>query len=453
MTRIVPVIKLNQQGKKGKRKAMTTRHSSKMWKRMGYSRREFWRIFGIASSALTFSPFFLGRLATVFALPTVKVYLVKNGDSFQNTAKIWEMTNGTSYINANDIVVIKGSGQWPSQGYTHTGCIKGITDQILAIPGFSGEVLICDNVQEYGEDGSTGFDTNNRTNNWPDHNWNSLAAEYQGLGDPVAAKKWQNSLGAAITTITGTTEGWRREFFSFHGQNAYLSSPVFQSPFDNDKMIDMGQLEAWKSGGYTGQKVVPIFMPTLNYHSGYAGVTSAIKCFFGATEIHGGVNGTFTFSSTNYNNIHSATFTPGDAVWAGELTARFMNNMYSPALFVTAAMFTGTWSRTGAAVETKTVLACENPVTLDYVACKEVISPYNSTLDPDQPSKTRDQIDGCLSGGIGTITVGEYEVVTYDFDNPTVNRTDIDRKIKEYKEGTATEGDVKTLLQQYFEGS
>ena len=51
------------------------------------------------------------------------------------------------FINPTDVVVIKANAQWPNQGYTHTGCIKGVIDAILAIPGFSGEILICDNIQ------------------------------------------------------------------------------------------------------------------------------------------------------------------------------------------------------------------------------------------------------------------------------------------------------------------
>ena len=122
-----------------------------------------------------------------------RVYRVKNGDCFQNTAKLWEMLGGPSrYIGSNDVVVIKGNAQWPNQGYTHTGCIKGVIDQILAMPGFSGEILICDNVQTNVASGALGFDAtvNNRTHNWPDHNWNSLAAQYQANGKPVATKQW-----------------------------------------------------------------------------------------------------------------------------------------------------------------------------------------------------------------------------------------------------------------------
>jgi hypothetical protein len=432
---------------------MIERPTDKIWLRLGMTRREFLRAFGIASGAITLSPFFVDRISKAFAqISTVKVYLVKNGDCFQSTAKLLEMMGGASkYIDSTDVVVIKGNAQWWNQGYTHTGCIKGVIDKILQIPGFSGEVLVCDNVQT-GDPHGFEATVDMRAHNWPDHNWNSLAAEYQTHGKPVAAKKWlSNELD-----ISGPSdgEGWIRDYFDFYGWNTYLSRPIFQSPVTPGRMIDMKN-GVWESGGYTGREVKAIFMPTLNNHGGgsedYAGVTSAIKSFFGATEIHTCWNCAWDHNNTTYDSIHSSAFNRSRADYAGELVARYINTMYSPVLYITAAMWSGYESRTGGAVETKTVLGCENPATLDYVACKYVISPYASWLNPDQNNNTRKQILGCINGGVGTINPAEFEVITYDFNNPTVNRLDIDRKIKDLKDGNATEREVKDLINEYME--
>lgn len=430
---------------------MKKRHGDKIWSKFRMTRREFLRHFGIASSALTLSPFFVDRLSIAFAHgPTVKVYMVKNGDCFQNTAKLWDLLGGVSkYVDSTDIVVIKGNGQWAKQGYTHTGCIKGVVDQILAIPGFSGEVLICDNVQECG--GPYGFEATpgwQRVHNWPDHNWNSLASEYQTDGKSVAAKRWVSSEEDISGPADG--EGWIRDFLTFHEQGAYVSYPISESPLTPGRMIDMKN-GVWQNGNYTGRKVKAIFMPTLNNHGSgsedYAGVTSAIKGFFGATEIHNCSGGFFR----GYRDMHSSSYSLGRAEYAGELTARYINTMYAPVLYITAAMWTGYDSRTGDAAETRTVLSCENPATLDYVACRDVISPYAPWLNPDQDNNTRRQILGCVSGGVGTIEPTEFEVITYDFDDPTVNRLDLDRKIKEYKHGDATEQEVKDMINEYME--
>jgi hypothetical protein len=424
------------------------------------SRREFLRRYGIVSSALTFSPFFLERLGTFCraAAGLTRVYKVRNGDAFQNTAKLWELLGGPArYLGPNDIVVIKGNAQWPNQGYTHTGCIKGVIDQILAMPGFAGEIIICDNTTNGGKPGAWGFDAtpDNRLHNWPDHNWNSLAAQYQAAGKPVAAKKlvqgpWRNITFPGFSDWNPADgEGWARSFFTHNGRNTYFSYPIFESPLTRGRMIDLKR-GVWEKG-YTGQRVKAIFMPTLNNHGvggeDYAGITSAVKSFFGATEIHVGDDATWN----GYYHIHSCSYTQNSALTAGELVGRYLNTMYTPALFITAAMWSGWYSRVGNAAETKTVLACENPVSLDYIACRDVISPYAAWLNPDVNNNTRKQLLGCQSQGIGTLDPQQIEVITFDFNRPTASRVDIERKLRDFKAGRATERDVKDTVQLYME--
>jgi HJR/Mrr/RecB family endonuclease len=115
-------------------------------------------------------------------------------------------------------------------------------------------------------------------------------------------------------------------------------------------------------------------------------------------------------------------------------------------------MWSGSYSRTGNATKTNTVLACTNPVTLDYVSCRDVISPYASWLNPDQNNNTRKQIMGCNSQGIGTIDPSMFEIVTFDFNHPTTTRLDINQKVRDFKAGTATQQDVKDVVSQYMQG-
>jgi len=414
-------------------------------------RREFIKSLGIGAGAITLSPVFFKRWDALIAQQSkVQVYKIMNGDCFQNVDKLFELIDIGKYIDPTDVVVIKGNAQWQKQGYTHTGVIKGVVDHILAIEGFSGEVIIADNVQAYGSEKNYAFNVegSGRTHNWPDHNWTTLAEEYQQNGKPVSVKRWYSSEG----DITGPQdgEGWIRDWFTFDGLDTYLSYPVFESPLTPGRMLDMKN-GVWENGSYTGRKVKAIFIPTLNNHGkgeeDYSGITSAIKSFYGATEIHYGAGDRFR----DYANIHRSSFSRDRADYCGRLVARYIQTMYSPVLYVTAAMWSGHYSRTGDAMETKTVLACENPATLDYVACRDVISPYAPFLNPEYENNTRKQITGCIQGGIGTIEPDQYEVIAYDFNDPDVNRLDIDRKIKEYREGKATEEEVKELIRQYME--
>ena len=360
-------------------------------------------------------------------MPT-NVFVSKNGTVAENIEKALHLAGGIhDYINATDIVILKCNAQWPNQGYTNTECIKEVIDAILAIPSFSGEILICDNIQNAAYDTDCGFlaSVGNRTHNWADHNWSTLAAAYQGTGDPVAIFRWENGALAAGVLGDGIAngsegEGWVREFFSFHGINTYLSYPCFESPLTAGKIIDPKN-GIYVDGELTGQAVKTICMPTLNNHGSgsedYAGVTSAIKCFFGMTEIHTGDNDTVEHGGDTYYHIHSVSYTSSKAEYAGELAAHFINNQYAPVLYITCAEWSGHHSRTGAATQTKTILICENPATLDYVSCRDVISPISSWLDPTVPSNTTDQIDGCITGGVGD---KDDNVVSYDFNGGTM---------------------------------
>jgi hypothetical protein len=192
----------------------------------------------------------------------------------------------------------------------------------------------------------------------------------------------------------------------------------------------------------------------------YAGVTSAVKSFYGATEIF---HGSPTYVSDDYvwnayNSIHSSSFSqtqdPNAAQIGGQLVGTFINNLYAPVLYVTAAMYAGWYSRTSTtgAAATNTVLACTDPVSLDYIACRDVLSPYASWLNPDQDNHTRQQLLGCSSQGIGTLDPQQIEVITFDFNHPTATRLDVERKIRDFKLGLATEQEVKDVIKLYMEG-
>jgi hypothetical protein len=414
------------------------------------NRRDFLKYLGITGTAFSLNPFVIHKLERLFAQsPKVNVYKIVNGDCFQNVDKLFDLINISHYIDPTDVVVLKGNAQWYKQGYTHTGVIKAVINHILNIPNFSGEIILADNVQAYGSDKNYAFNVaeGGRVHNWPDHNWTTLVEEFQANGKPVSVKRWYSSEGNIDGPQDG--EGWIRDKFTFDGRKTYLSYPVFESPLTAGRMIDMKN-GVFENGAYSGRKVKAIFIPNLNNHGkgkeDYAGVTSAIKSFFGATEIHYGAGDLFQ----DHYNIHGASFSRSHADYAGELVARYLTNFYKPVLYITAAMWSGHYSRTGDATETKTVLACENPATLDYIACKDVISPYAPYLNPDNSGTTRDQILGCIQGGIGTINPNEYEVISYDFNSPSINRLDIDKKIKQFKEGNATEQEVKDIINQYM---
>jgi hypothetical protein len=92
--------------------------------------------------------------------------------------------------------------------------------------------------------------------------------------------------------------------------------------------------------------------------------------------------------------------------------------MYAPDLFITAAIYTGDRGRWSPATRTDTVLACEYPAPLDFVACRDVIapiSPYSDRLDPTVGSVSWWHQLGCCFGGGGSIDPGAFEIIDYTF--------------------------------------
>jgi len=116
-------------------------------------------------------------------------------------------------------------------------------------------------------------------------------------------------------------------------------------------------------------------------------------------------------------------------------------------------MWSGWYSRTSTtgAAATNTVLACENPVSLDFISCRDVISPYASWLNPTLSNNSRLQMLGCNSQGIGTLDPLSIEVISYDFNHPTATRLDVERKIRDFKAGNATQQEVKDVINLYME--
>ena len=64
-------------------------------------------------------------------------------------------------------------------------------------------------------------------------------------------------------------------------------------------------------------------------------------------------------------------------------------------------------------------------------------------------NNTRLTLDGCHSQGYGTTNEDEMAAFIYDFNNPSTFRFDIDRRIKAFREGNATEQEVLDLIRLY----
>jgi hypothetical protein len=394
------------------------------------TRREFLKGVGMTTAAALLGSQPERQLPAAHAAGQHHLYVARNGTPATNVQQAIALAGGIeSFIDYDDVVVLKPNGQWPRQGYTHTECLKGLIDAILGRPGgFGGEIVVIEHVHRWPEEALSGnycwnMDSgDNRLNNWPDMNYFELVDFYHDEGFPnVTANPLYDSTQSSHWTpatdpgsLAVGKQGWVRHTYTTvaNGRTVWLAHPILRSTY-SDKLVDLKN-GVWEGGGYNGQQVKLIFLLTLNNHGtygreDYAGPTSAIKCHLGIVEF-AGASGGVTLHEVGYSDGHP------DAV--GEAVGHLITQILSPTFYLTCAEYTGYRSRTDStAAHTKTVGLCADPVTLDYWMCKYVMLPCATSqtfMNPDDDNNLRKTLSGCHSQGVGTLE--ESEMVVHQVD-------------------------------------
>jgi len=388
------------------------------------------------------------------------VYVAKNGTPANNVAKVIDMRFGgiENFIGPDDVVVINPNGQWTNQGGSNCACCMGLIELILNRPGgFNGEIIFteCTQFSNYGywtAEGS-GLDRNGP------YNFNDMITYYNNQGNNnVSGVRIRRNMDDSVNwpVVTGPSEGqgWVRiEWISHEGDLFGLPYPIIESPYSG-KLIDLKN--GVYDGGYEGQPYLKwIKIPNLNNHGynaqqDYAGVTSAVKSFLGITEIGGWAG---------HRTMH--TFENRGAFINGQVIGAWINMVRVPDLFITTAEWVGWGSRTSSqATQAKTVGLADDPVSLDYYMCKYVLWPTHPAqqyFNPDYDipnNNTRLTMNGCNDeSGLGTTNESEIGAFVYDFGLPSTFRFDIDRKIRDFRNGNATLQEVLDLIESYNEGN
>ncbi|OGS20305.1 MAG: hypothetical protein A2252_11850 [Elusimicrobia bacterium RIFOXYA2_FULL_39_19] len=451
----------------------------------GINRREFLRRLGIISGSAAIYPFLPKRIKEnipliddAHAAIVSNIYVSKNGTPVTNMQKVIDMAGGIAhFIDYDDIVVLKANGQWRNQGYTHTEAIKAVIDIILNRPGgFGGEIVLSENIHSHNTDSSYNPPSTNQNNawniesayrlrNWPAYNWHELIASYSGTNPNVIKAELNNETTAGAFTgdgyplVTGPSQGKGYVANNYvisncsgtaaQGRTVSLAYYILQSSYSG-KLFNLHKNGGvWTGGAYNSQKIKMIFLPTLNNHGStsedYAGITSAVKCHIGFVR-NNGIHGV-GYSQTVSSNIPRAV---------GEAVGSLITNTLSPTLYITVAEWSGWGDRTSAnATQTKTIGLCADPVALDYWMGKNVLYPCHtaySFLNPENDNNTRKTLEGCNVMGVGTLNEAEMSVAQYDFNNPLTTRSDIEKKIRQFKDGSASQSDVLSLIDKYMTG-
>jgi hypothetical protein len=367
------------------------------------------------------------RAESFSAQQTRDVFVSRNGTPVTNMQQVIIMAGGIQrFVDSDDVVIIKPNLQWPHQGYTHTQAVKTLIEIVLNRPGgYAGEILIAeDHVSTTDTYQGWAASPENRLNNWPDMNYNEMIADFQFHGA-------MNVTAAPINErfISGPTDGdgYVTVYYTTsmspgaNGRYTRLGYPIIHSSYSG-KLVD-AKHGVWSGGGYTGQKAKLFFLPTLNFHSYYAGLTSAVKCHLGFIPLGGDDSffGVHAYPETLSVGFREDLSTNRPEA-SGECIGELITGVIEPTVYITVAEYSGHYGRTEMpAAHTRTIGLCTDPVTLDFWMGHHVICPNGglaADFDPVEDNTFRNQILGCHRKGVGTLIESEMSVSVFDFDKP-----------------------------------
>ena len=338
------------------------------------------------------------------------VYRAVNGAPDTNIRKVLKLMGGIErLIGSHDIVVIKPNVQWWNQGAPNLSALKTFIDMIMDRPGgFEGEVVLAENCHR-GKTPWTSvysgwvhpFHLNSDLQEV--HNFNELSSNLKKrYGDKFSTCHWIDissggrrlfspSDGSGYLYCDGTGGvpliSYDNRLLGEDRRAVIMSYPAFKT--DNGTVIDFKN-GMWENGVYTEQPFRFINFAALNHHSLYCGATSSVKNYLGICDLSGGPDPHNDGRLINsYYNFHSFPFDkwapgPKPGMLGAEIGV-FMNTIRKADLNITTAEWVGLASRTEPPVaQTRSILACTEPVAFDYPASKYILQP-NSKLSIHQP--------------------------------------------------------------------
>jgi len=370
------------------------------------------------------------------------IYRSINGLPGENISKVVELMGGIgSIIGPDDVVVIKPNVQWWNQGVPNLAAFARFVDLIMDRPGgFTGEVILAENCHRGKKPWNSAgwshkFDRNSDLDNirnfidlsehlkkkyaerFTTHHLINVSVGGKRVFGPADGQGYVYCDGSGGVPLIKFDNGVQGDGF----RSVIMTYPIIKS--DRGTVIDFKN-GIWEKGGYTRQPLRFINFAALNHHSTYCGATSVIKNYLGISDLSGGPdpnNGGML--TEKYYNFHSFPFNkwaPGPQPgMIGAEIGMFLNTIRRADLNITTAEWIGMSSRTDPpVVKMKTVLACTDPVALDYHSTKYVLYPNSgiSFHDPDSPGSPMYQyLKACADHGGGEFDERKVALKSYDF--------------------------------------
>jgi hypothetical protein len=411
---------------------------------------------------------------------TETLYRALNGTPAMNLTKVVDLMGGIGkVIGGDDIVLIKPNVMWWNQGAPNLAALETFVSLIFERKGdFQGEVVIAENCHRGHSPWA------HRSSGWVhDFERNSDLTNISNLNELSRILKEKYKERFSTCHLIDVDKGNRRIYGPSDGSGyvycdgskgvplitcengakgpdhraAIMTYPIFKT--DKGTIIDFKN-GIWKNGSYTGQPLRLINFSVLNHHSTYCGMTSAIKNYMGISDLSGGSDphngGRLTGSYYNFHSFPFNKWAPGpDPGMLGKEIGTFMKTIRKADLNITTAEWVGLASRSESPVaHTRAVMACTDPVALDYHAAKYLLYPNSriSLHNPDdKKGPLREYLEKCAEHGGGILDERYVAVKSYDFGTSRF-QDDADLVVIGEREwGTNPKMMLKYLYLRYFE--
>jgi hypothetical protein len=384
------------------------------------------------------------RALRLHGIASSTIYRAVNGSPDKNVAKVVEMMGGIEqFIESDAVVLIKPNVQWWNQGGANLSALKALIDLIMNRPGgFEGEVVVAENCHR----GLTPW-TSLHSGWVPSFQRNSDLTNVKNMNDLCALLKRKYGSRFSAVHWVDLSYGGKRVFSpndgegyaycdgtgglplikcdngapGHHFRSTIMTYPIFRT--DNGTVVDFRN-GPWEKGRYTGRPLRFINFAALNHHSEFCGATSAIKNYMGITDLSGGSNPVKGgYLSGPFYNFHSFSFNgsaPGPIPgMVGKEIGVFMKTVRKADLNLTCAEWVGLTSRINPPVaHTRAILACTDPVALDYHAIKYLLFANSKVSIHDVDNKKsplHQYLLRCSEEGGGILDETLVAVKTYDF--------------------------------------
>jgi hypothetical protein len=286
-------------------------------------------------------------------------------------------------VGADNVVIIKGNYQWTSRNTTSADRVKGLIWKILQHPdGFSGEILVCDNTQNFG----TGINDNDNNSDDPEQSVVDVVNTFDAKGYPVYFLDWAY-LWEVVADEYSTgdyTDGY------VYNDVTKVSYPKFLSPSGEQYISAKYGIWNVATSQYDQDRLCVIDFPVVKAHA-MAGATLAVKNWIGLL--------TTGFPNERYGGWSPMHYT---YFWgAHALTARVIEE-----IFPRLTIIDGTWTSPVNAndladtVKTNVMLASIDPLAASWYAAKYILTPV-----ADQPNYTNPDLPGGQYTYFNTINI------------------------------------------------